>query len=290
MLFNTVCIAGVGLIGGSFGLALREKGLAERVVGLARREATCEAAVKSGAVDSATTYLSEAVRGAELIFLAPPVAQIKPLCQQLAPLVHGGVIVTDAGSTKAGIVRDGEALLGQKAMFVGGHPMAGSERSGVEQAKSNLFERAVWILTPTANTPEVAVNRMVELIEALGAVPLILDAALHDKLLAVTSHLPHITAAALVHLFMQEQSETDFASQLIAGGWRDSTRVAAGNAEMWRDICLANAPAIAHSVEDMIEQLEEFRDMLRDTDGQRLHQWFESAAQVRNKHGYFPRS
>lgn len=290
MLFNSVCIAGVGLIGGSFGLALRERGLAERVVGLARREATCEAALSMGAVDAATTNLAEAVRGAELILLAPPVGQIKPLCEQLAPLVHGGVIVTDAGSTKAGIVRDGEALLGQKAMFVGGHPMAGSERTGVEQAKSNLFEKAVWILTPTADTPEVAVNRMVELIEALGAVPLILDAALHDKLLAVTSHLPHITAAALVHIFMQAQNETDFASQLIAGGWRDSTRVAAGSAEMWRDICLANAPAIARSVEDMIEQLEEFRDMLRDSDGKRLNQWFESAAQVRNKHGYFPRS
>jgi prephenate dehydrogenase len=289
MLFNSVCIVGVGLIGGSFGMALREKRLAKRVVGLARREETCIAALQMGAVDHCTTNLNEAALGADLILLAPPVGQIKPLCEQLAPIANPGAIITDAGSTKAGIVRDCSQIFGQKAFFVGGHPMAGSERTGVEHSKANLFEKAIWVLTPTADTPEVAVNRMVELIEALGAVPLILDAALHDSLLAVTSHLPHVTAAALVHLFMQAQGETDFASQLIAGGWRDSTRVAAGSAEMWRDICLANAPAIVRSTEDMIAQLEEFRDMVRDSDGARLKEWFESAAQVRNKYGYFPR-
>jgi len=290
MLFDTVCIAGVGLIGGSFGLALRERRLARRVIGLTRREETARAAQQVGAVDFATTNPVEAARGADLILLAPPVGQITPLCEHLAPIVSAGAIVTDAGSTKAGIVRDCGAVFGANAMFVGGHPMAGSERTGVENAHGNLFEKAVWILTPTADTPETAVNRMVELIEALGAVPLLLDAALHDSLLAVTSHLPHVTAAALVHLFMAAQNQTEFAQHLIATGWRDSTRVAGGSPEMWRDICLANAPAIAHNVEDMIAQLEEFRDMLRDTDGERLYRWFDEARAVRTKHGYFPRS
>lgn len=290
MLFDTVCIAGVGLIGGSFGLAVRERGLARRVIGLTRREETAQTAQQLGVVDFATTDFTEATRGADLILLAPPVGQIKPLCAKLAPLVDAGAIITDAGSTKAGIVRDCTQAFGQKAMFVGGHPMAGSERTGVEHAKAGLFEKAIWVLTPTAETPELAVNRMVELIESLGAVPLLLDASLHDSLLAITSHLPHITAAALVHLFMTAQNENEFAQQLIATGWRDSTRVAAGSPEMWRDICLANAPAIARGVEDMIAHLEEFRDMLRDTDGQRLHDWFDSAAATRTKHGYFPRS
>jgi prephenate dehydrogenase len=260
------------------------------VIGFARREETAQAAQKAGAIDFGTMDMDEAARNADLILLAPPVGQIKPMCERLAPMVKAGAIVTDAGSTKAGIVRDCSAMFGQKAMFVGGHPMAGSERTGVENARGTLFEKAIWVLTPTADTPEFAVNRMVELIEALGAVPLLLDASLHDSLLAVTSHLPHISAAALVHLFMAAQNDSDYAQQLIATGWRDSTRVAGGSPEMWRDICLANAPAIALSVEDMIAQLEEFRDMLRDTDGERLRKWFEAAAAVRTKYGYFPRT
>lgn len=280
MLFEKVCIAGIGLIGGSFGLALREKGLARRVVGLARREETCTAALKLGAVDEATTDFAVAVRDADLIFLASPVGQIKPLCEQFAPLLKDGAIVTDAGSTKAGIVGDCEKIFAGKATFIGGHPMAGSERTGVENASASLFEKAVWILTPTAATPTAAVNKMVQLVEALGARPLILGADQHDNLLAVTSHLPHITAAALVHLFTQTP---DIAKHLVAGGWRDSTRIAAGSPEMWRDICLANAPEIIKSTDEMIAQLTEFRDMVQRPDGEKLKCWFEEAARVRRE-------
>ena len=289
-MFDTVCIVGVGLIGGSFGAALRERKLARRVVGATRRAETIEEAKLKGAIDEGTTDLLQAAREADLIFMAPPVGQMVSLCRQIAPVVRADAIVTDAGSTKASFVQDCEDALKDRAYFVGGHPMAGSEKTGVEAARADLFVRSTWVLTPTAGTPPPVVNTLTAMVEALGATPLLLDAHIHDSILATTSHLPHITAAALVHLFSQAHGRAGVASQLIAGGWRDSTRVAAGSAEMWRDICLANAPAIAHSVEDMIEQLEEFRDMLRDTDGQRLHQWFESAAQVRNKHGYFPRS
>ena len=181
-------------------------------------------------------------------------------------------------------------IFGHKAHFIGGHPMAGSEKFGIEAARGNLFENAVWVLTPTAETPEEAVAKMTALIEGLGATPLLLNAAIHDKLLAVTSHLPHITAAALVHLFIESQDEYTVAQQLIATGWRDSTRIAAGSPEMWRDICLHNAPALKRSLNDLMEQLHDLRDMLEEENGEKLLAWFDKASTARRKQGYFPRA
>jgi prephenate dehydrogenase len=289
MLFDTVCIVGVGLIGGSFGIAARERGLARRVVGASRREETVQAARGCGAIDEGTTDLESAARGADLVFLAPPVGQMKPLCERIAPVVRADAIVTDAGSTKADIVRDCTRLFAPKAYFVGGHPMAGSERTGVEAARGDLFEGAVWVLTPTAQTPPPVVNQLLALVESVGALPLLLNADAHDALLAVTSHLPHITASALVHLFADAREESEVAQQLIAGGWRDSTRIAAGSAEMWRDISLANAPALSRSLDDLIAQLETVRSLLVEANGDRLLEWFERAAIVRRKQGYIPR-
>lgn len=288
-MFDSVCIVGVGLIGGSFGMAMRERGLARHVSGVVRREATAIEAKARGAVDVATTDLAEAARDADLVFMAPPVGQMNALCRQLAPVVRADAIVTDAGSTKAAFVDDCSRAFSQKAYFIGGHPMAGSEKTGVEAAQSTLFEGATWILTPTAGTPPLIVNTLVEMVEALGATPLLLDAQIHDELLAVTSHLPHITAAALVHLFARASQRSDVTQQLIAGGWRDATRVASGSAEMWRDICLANAPAISDGLDDLLEELHSLRVLLRDGDGERLHDWFERASIVRRKQGYLPR-
>ncbi len=289
MLFDTVCIVGVGLIGGSFGQAVRERGLARHVVGAVRREETAKAAYEKGAVDSATTDLSEAVRGADLVFMAPPVGQIKNLCERIAPFVRADAIITDAGSTKAQIMRDCTPIFAPKSYFVGGHPMAGSEKTGVQSARSDLFEGATWVLTPTSDTPPPVVNQLLALVEGLGAQPLLLNASAHDQLLAVTSHLPHITAAALVHLFTQSQQQNDVATQLIATGWRDSTRIAAGNAEMWRDISLANAPALSKSLDNLIAELQKVRDLLSASESEKLNDWFEKAALQRRKHGYFPR-
>lgn len=290
MLFDTVCIVGVGLIGGSFGIAARERGLARRVVGAARREETVQAARGCGAIDEGTTEVEVAARGADLVFLAPPVGQMRPLCERIAPVVHADAIVTDAGSTKADIVRDCTRLFSPKAYFVGGHPMAGSERTGVEAARGDLFEGAVWVLTPTAHTPPPVVNQLLALVEGVGAMPLLLNADAHDALLAVTSHVPHITAAALVHLFADAREESEVAQQLIASGWRDSTRIAAGSPEMWRDISLANAPALSHSLDELIAQLETVRALLVEGNGDRLLEWFERAAVMRRKQGYIPRA
>ena len=289
-MFDTVCIVGVGLIGGSFGIAVREKKLAKQVIGAVRRKETINAAFQKGAVDNATTELAEAVRGADLIFMAPPVGQMKPLCTELVDHIKAGAIVTDAGSTKSQLVDECAPIFGTKAHFIGGHPMAGSERTGVEHARGNLFENAMWIITPKAETPETEVTRLKELVEGIGAIPLIMDPKTHDQLLAVTSHIPHITAAALVHLFAKTQSDHEIVEKLIAGGWRDSTRVAAGGAEMWRDISLANSEAIGSSLDDLIAELQKLRGLLKEENSEELQTWFDSASSVRRKHGYFPRS
>jgi prephenate dehydrogenase len=288
-MFDTVCIVGVGLIGGSFGIALRERKLAKKVVGAVRREATINAAFQRKAIDNGSTDLIRAARGADLIFLASPVGQMKALSEELVPGVKADAIVTDAGSTKAGVVEECAAIFGQKAHFIGGHPMAGSELTGVENARGDLFENAVWILTPAADTPPDAVEKLKALVSALGATPLVMDAATHDNLLAVTSHLPHLTAAALVHLFSGAYQEHEIAQNLIAGGWRDSTRIAAGSPEMWRDICVANSSSIGKSLDALLEDLHELRTMIEEKDGEKLHEWFQSASEVRRKQGYFPR-
>lgn len=289
-LFDTVCIIGVGLIGGSFGIALREKKLARQVIGAVRRQETINAAFQKGAVDNATTDLAQAVRDADLLLLAPPVGQMKALCEEITPLIKEGAIVTDAGSTKADIVAECAPIFGTKAHFIGGHPMAGSERTGVENAQGNLFENATWILTPDATTPLTALTKMQELVEGVGAKPLILDAQIHDQLLAVSSHIPHITAAALVHLFDHTRERHSVVEQLIAGGWRDSTRVAAGSPEMWRDICVANAGPIGESLDELITELQNLRQLLAECKADEIGEWFDAAAQTRKKHGYFPRS
>ncbi len=287
-MFDTICIVGVGLIGGSFGLAAREKGLARRITGVARRAETIAAAVALGAVDFATADVLKAAQDADLVFLAPPVGQMKALCEQIAPVIRAGAIVTDAGSTKSGLVADCTPIFAGKAVFVGGHPMAGSEQTGVEAARADLFRGATWILTPTPQTPDFAVEKLKKVVEAVGATPLLLDPDTHDALLAVTSHLPHVTATALMHAFMRAQSEHEIAQKLVAGGWRDATRVAAGSPEMWRDIALANAPALQKSLDELIEELGRLRALLLEKDGEALLKWFDEAAVARRSQGYLP--
>ena len=154
---------------------------------------------------------------------------MKALCEELLPVVKAGAIVTDVGSTKVEVIAECAPIFGSKAHFIGGHPMAGSERVGVEYARGDLFEKAMWILTPTQSTPVPELDKLKDLVAALGATPIILDPKTHDQLLAVTSHVPHITAAALVRLFNTTHDDHEVVAQLIAGGWRDSTRASSGS-------------------------------------------------------------
>ena len=279
-MFNRLVIVGIGLIGGSFGLAARRAGLAREVIGVAPRGGTLGKAVEMGACDWATTDVSEAASGADFVLLAPPVGQMESICRPIAPLVQAGAIVTDAGSTKAEIVRVCAPLFAN-AHFIGGHPMAGSERAGVEAARADLFDGANWILTPTAQTEAKATRILAGALEQIGASVIEMGAARHDEVLAVTSHLPHMTAAALMHVFAGTKDEN--AAQLVAGGWRDSTRIAAGSSEMWRDIALANRAALLKALDEMELSLGQFRAALERGDGEELESWLETAATLRRK-------
>ncbi len=279
-MFQKVAVIGVGLIGGSLGLALKGRGLARHVVGVARREETLRVALEMGVCDDVTTDAVEAATGADFVFLASPVGQMAALCAQIAPVVAPGCLVSDGGSTKARVVKGCEPLF-PDAHFVGGHPMAGSAESGPGAARADLFEGAVWILTPTPRTDAIALGQMRALAEKLGARPLEMAPDEHDCLLAVSSHLPHLTASALVHSFLRAKAGAPVIADLVASGWRDSTRVAAGSAEMWRDICLDNAPAIEAALAGFAGELDTLRALVaaRDRDG--LEAWLEAAARER---------
>ena len=283
-MFEKAAILGIGLIGGSFGLALKERGLAREIWGVGRRQSTLDAALEVGACDFATLNEIEAVQNADLVFLAAPVGQMRVLSEEIAPYLSPNALVTDGGSTKRQIVADCEAIFADRALFVGGHPMAGSEKTGVEAARATLFEGARWILTPTEATPKIAIETLKILVEKLGAKSLILNPTQHDELLAVTSHLPHLTASALVHAFLSAKTQFPDAEKLVAGGWRDSTRIAAGSAQLWRDISLANGDSLSAEIGKLVAQLQILQLRITQNDGEWLENWLAVAADERKNY------
>ena len=281
-MIQKVAVLGIGLIGGSLALALKERGLAKHVVGVARREVTLQIALENGLCDEVTTSATEAATNADFVFLASPVGQMAGLCAQIAPVVAPGCLISDGGSTKSRVVGACEPIFGN-AHFVGGHPMAGSAQSGPAFARADLFQNAVWILTPTPRTEPKALDTMRELVANLGARLVEMAPDEHDELLAVSSHLPHLSASALVHSFLKSKEGAPQIGDLVAGGWRDSTRVAAGSAEMWRDICLDNASAVERALDEFAREIQTLRALIGKRDGDGLEQWLEEAAMERKK-------
>lgn len=257
--FRHASILGVGLLGGSLGLALRRRGLAQRVTGFVRRAETAAEVLAVGAVDDATTDLPAAVRGADLVVLCTPVAQIGELARALAPHLAPGAIVTDVGSVKAAIIAAAESPLhAAGAHFVGGHPMAGGEKTGVAAARADLFEGAVCIVTPTPQTDPAAAEIVRGLWRGCGARVVDLDAGTHDALVARTSHLPHLLAFALAR-YVLDPAAPGLQRELCATGFRDTTRIAAGSPPMWRDILLGNRAHVLAALDGLGAQLAELR-------------------------------
>lgn len=281
--WNKVAILGVGLLGGSLGHALKQRGLARQVVGLVRRRARVRECERLGAVDRATLDLAEAVRDAELIVLCTPLAQMRPLTEQLLPVLQPGAIVTDVGSVKAGVVRDLEPLVARAGgHFVGSHPLAGAEKTGVAWARPDLFEGAVCVVTPTRRTSADARRRLETLWRELGARVLSLSPQQHDALLARSSHLPHLLAAALAAMVL-DQRRPPTQSLVCANGFRDTTRIASGSPEMWRDIALANRAHLRRALAEFIRQLERVQALLKEGDADALERWF-ATAKARRDH------
>lgn len=278
---SKIAIVGVGLIGGSFALALRGAGQVEEIIGVGRSRANLDQAKARGVIDRDAS-LADAVQGVDLVFLAMPVGATSDVLNAIAPRLAPGTVVTDAGSTKRDIVEAARAALGEGfPRFVPGHPIAGAEQSGVEAARADLFVGKRVVLTPVAETNGQAAEAVRSLWRACGAEVHEMAPSAHDAVFAAVSHLPHLLAYALVHdVATHDAAELLFA--YAASGFRDFTRIASSHPEMWRDICMANRPALLAELGRFESVLAEARRMLEAQDAAGLERLFDGARRARN--------
>jgi prephenate dehydrogenase len=273
--YDTVAIVGVGLIGGSIGLALRERRLAQKVIGVGRRQQSLDAARKVGAIDNGVTNLVNGVSQAQLIIVATPVDSIAERVVQISAACPPASLITDAGSTKEAIVAACDAGLAARRSgprFVGSHPLAGDHRTGPEHARADLFEGRTVIITPTEHTRPAAVTEVSGFWQSLGANVLNMSPARHDAALAITSHLPHVAAAALAAATPTELLP------LTAGGWRDTTRIAGSDPALWQAILTANRQHVLDALDLMGQTFTSLRESLEHGDNESLMSILETAA------------
>ena len=286
--FQKVAIIGPGLIGASMGLALKRRGLAQEIIGYARRITTLESALRIGAVDGCATTLEKVLNGADLVVLATPVLATITLIEQIGRhldlLNYSGKkpLITDACSTKTEIV-EAASHLSDQVDFIGGHPMAGSENSGPEHAQADLFEGATWIFTPHSQAAFDALPRMEGVAQALGAKPLVLTPQLHDRIVAAVSHLPHLLSVTLMREAATLAEACPETWEVAATGFRDMTRLAGGSAELWRDICLSNSIAIADALAAYRQRLERLEELVRSHQGDELATLLQEAQEQREQ-------
>ena len=277
--WKSVAIVGAGLIGGSIGLALRERKLAREVVGIGRRKASLDRAKNLGAVTAITTDLKEGVAGADIVVVCTPVEEIADHLLQAAAAAPEHAILTDAGSTKAAIVAQVEAKLPRGRRFVGSHPLAGSEKAGAQFARADLFQGRVAVITPTRRTKVGDKQEVADFWSALGATVMVMSPEAHDKALATTSHVPHLIASAMART-------TDRADlPLTAGGWRDLTRIAAADPELWAQILLENRDNILKSLTGFEKTMAVFQTALKRGDRRKLRQLLAEGKRVRDAVG-----
>lgn len=274
---------GVGLLGGSLGLALKRRGLADEVQGFVRRASSVAECLALGVVDRCSRNLAEAVADADLVVLCSPVGQMATLFREMSRHLAPDCVVTDVGSVKSAPVAEIEPLAGAAGVrFVGSHPMAGAEKSGPAHARADLFDGAVCALTPTTASDPAAVDLIRRMWEAVGARVLPMNPVLHDDLVARSSHLPHVVAAGLANYVLSPAHPREQA-ELCAGGFRDTTRVASGSPELWRDIALANRRHLSRVLGVFIEDLSEFRLALDAGDATAVEEFFRQAKARRDQ-------
>jgi prephenate dehydrogenase len=281
--WNKITIVGVGLLGGSLGLVIKRRRLAKSVVGFVRRAASVAECAKLRAVDRATRDLREAVTGAGLVVLCTPIAQMRSRVEEMLPFLKRGAIVTDVGSVKGSVVRELESLVARAgAHFVGSHPMAGAEKTGVAAARAGLFANAVCVITPTKQSNKIAVRAVEEFWRAVGTRTLRLTPKLHDALVSRSSHLPHVVAAVLAS-YVLDPAHPKQQAALCANGFLDTTRIASGSPEMWRDIALGNRAELRAALDGFVRELQRVRVMLRRGEGAAITHLLETAKARRDR-------
>lgn len=284
MLVQRLAIIGVGLIGGSLARALRAAGEVGEVVGCGRGKENLERAVELGVIDSYTHDVGEAVAGADMIFLAVPLGAMRDTFAAMKGRIMDGAVITDGGSAKGSVVDDCRAVFGADlSAFVPGHPIAGTENSGVESSYAELYRNRRVILTPSENTSDAALQRVRAMWEACGSAVTIMSIQHHDEVLAATSHLPHMLAFALVDS-LARMKENDDIFRYAAGGFRDFTRIASSSPVMWRDICIANRQALSSIMKSYSKDMADLADTISQGDGERLLQIFERAKRSRDRY------
>ena len=280
---NRICIIGVGLIGGSFALALRKAGYKGHIVGSGRNIENLEKAIGLGVIDSYRTDPEAAVTDSDLVMLAVPMGAMKSVLATIKPALGPDTIVTDAGSVKGSFVRDAREVLDDLSCVVPGHPIAGTENSGVEAAFPTLYENRKVILTPIAETREDCVKSVQDLWEMAGADVECLTPEHHDRVLAATSHLPHVVAFSIVDtLATLQESEEIF--RYAAGGFHDFTRIASSDPVMWRDVCLTNREAVLQMMDNLMSDLETVRSQIESADAGSIEKMFARAKAARDSH------
>lgn len=276
-LFRKVAIVGVGLIGASIGMAMKKRTLAREIIGVARKDATIDAAIKQGAIHSGTKDIKEAVKDAELIVLAAPVSAIIEAIPILNSHARRGAIVTDVGSSKGLIVDQAQKNLHPSFLFVGSHPLAGSEKSGPQFGSAELFVNTSCIMTPTDKTNRLAKEKVKHLWSQLGATVRFMSPLEHDEILACISHLPHVMAYSLVKSIPEQF--LSYATQSL----RDTTRIAASDPKMWNDICISNSKNILKAIDEYAKALGIIRKAIVDADQQTLTETFTQAKAARER-------
>jgi prephenate dehydrogenase len=270
MLFNRLVIVGVGLIGGSLGLAARERGLVGEVIGFGRTEANLRVALERGIIDAYTFDPAEAARGTDLLLLAVPVAATGPTAERFIPFLPPGCVITDAGSTKEQVVTTMERLLPSTLPFVGAHPIAGTEHAGAAAAFATLFEQRLCVLTPTAHTDAAALAQVRALWEGVGMRVELMDVVTHDQVLARVSHLPHLIAFSVMNAVLAARVAGIDLLTYTGSAFADLTRVAASPVEMWRDICLSNGEAVLAALTEFEQALAQLKAYVASGDGAAL--------------------
>ena len=277
-----IVVCGVGLIGGSFALALKAAGGVDEVVGIGRSRASLDAAVALGVIDRLSEDWADALSGADLVLLATPVGQMEAVMRELAPHLSPGTLVSDGGSTKQDVIAAARRALGDKiGQFVPGHPIAGAEKSGVAAATADLYQGKRVVLTPLPENRPDDVAAVRAAWEACGAVVSELSPQVHDRTFAAVSHLPHLLAFALVHEFAGREDSGQLFG-FAAGGFRDFTRIASSHPEMWRDICIANRGPLIAELDAYLAELLRVRVLLAGADGTGLEALFGRARAARD--------
>jgi len=278
-----LAIIGVGLIGGSLGLCLKDKmGDDIYITGQCRTQKSMDLAMEMGAIDFASSDIEEVVKNADVIFLSTPVLQMVPMVEKMLPYLKSGAIITDAGSTKQFIWKNLQKILPPDIYYVAGHPMTGREMSGVTAAKKDLFENKCYVIVENTGAPKVATDKICELVRLTGADLETLDIAQHDRCASVISHIPHVAAAGLVTLLNRSHGDMEACLKLAGGGFKDTTRIASSNADMWADICMTNQEAITNHLKLLQGILAEVIVAIESGDRQAVHDYFAESKKRRD--------